>query len=113
NIWSRSTVKLTEQVKQRAASKATASTSAGSPPPPKQLKLDFGAKPLHLEFGKTLRLRQPNKFKPFLPHKFQRSEGCPICTSWLRLLSDGSISCDLWQRTLSGHITGQMNAKVF
>ena len=51
NIWSRSTVKSTEQVlpggvKQRAASKATASTSAGGLTPPKQLKLDFGAKQL-------------------------------------------------------------------
>ena len=49
NIWSRSTVKFTEQVppggvKQRAASKAKASTSAEGPPPPKQQKLDFGAK---------------------------------------------------------------------
>ena len=49
NIWSPSTVKFTEQVppggvKQRAASKATASTSARGPPPPTQQKLDFGAK---------------------------------------------------------------------
>ena len=49
NIWSRSTVKFKEQVpaggvKQRAVSKATASTSAGGPPPPKQQKLDVGAK---------------------------------------------------------------------
>ena len=47
NIWSRSTVTFTEQVppfgvKQRAAIKATAST--GGPQPPKQQKLDFGAK---------------------------------------------------------------------
>ena len=46
NIWGCSTVKFTEQVppggvKQRAASKATASTG---PRPPKQQKLDFGAK---------------------------------------------------------------------
>lgn len=46
-----STVKLTEQVpaggvKQRAAGKSTASTSTGGPPPTKQQKLDFGAKPV-------------------------------------------------------------------
>ena len=44
-----STVKFTEQVppggvRQRAASKATASTSAGGCPPPKHQKLDLGAK---------------------------------------------------------------------
>ena len=49
NIWSHSTVKFTEQVppggvKQSAASKATASTSAGAPPAPKKQKLDFSAK---------------------------------------------------------------------
>ena len=49
NIWSCSTIKFTEQVppggvKQRAVSKATASTSAGGSPPPKQQKLDFSAK---------------------------------------------------------------------
>ena len=32
------------RVKQRAVSKATASTSAGGPPPPKQQKLHLGAK---------------------------------------------------------------------
>ena len=42
-----STIKFTEQVppggvKQRAASKTTASTSAGGPPAPTQQKLDFG-----------------------------------------------------------------------
>ena len=42
-------VKFTEQVspggvKQRAANKATSSTSAGGPAPPKQQKLDFSAK---------------------------------------------------------------------
>ena len=49
NFGSRSTVKFTEQVptggvKQRAASKAMASTSAGGTPPPKQQMPDFGAK---------------------------------------------------------------------
>ena len=56
---SRSRVKFTEQVppggvKQRAASKVTASTSAGSPLPPKQQKLDFGAK--HVSGGELKRL---------------------------------------------------------
>ena len=59
NIWSRSTVRFTEQVppggvKQSAASKATASTSAGAPPPPKQQKLNFGAKKVNEEELKTL-----------------------------------------------------------
>ena len=49
NIWSRSKIKFTEQVspdgvKQRAASKAWALTSVEGPRPPKQQKLDFGAK---------------------------------------------------------------------
>ena len=48
-IWSRSTVKFTDQVlpgsvQQRTASEATTSTSAGVPPPPKQPELGFGAK---------------------------------------------------------------------
>ena len=59
NIWSRSTVRFTEQVppggvKQSAASKATASTSAAGPPPPKQQKLNFGAKKVNEEELKKL-----------------------------------------------------------
>ena len=86
NIWSRSTVKFTEQVppggvKQRAASKATASTSAGGPPPPKQQKLDFSAKQVSggaaLKHGWLALVSCHNKQDPYY---YQRCAWQVFCT---------------------------------